>query len=113
MNGVFRVFQNGGANGNVWLWRELASAGQQLTNIFGGTAGYHYFGDLNGDGLADLAVIKDNGVIDIYFNTGPSGDGFGWRPCLNKGFFVPQMILADIDGDGKKTSPRLCDAPQC
>jgi hypothetical protein len=101
-NGAFRVFQNNGPNGEVWLWRELVNAGKQLTNLFpGGTAGYHYFGDLNGDGLADLAIVNPNGVIDIYFNQGLNGDGFGWTPCLNKGILAPQMVLTDIDGDGK------------
>ncbi|KAF2172258.1 carbohydrate esterase family 3 protein [Zasmidium cellare ATCC 36951] len=110
-NGAFRVFQNDGPNGDVWTFGELVEAGSQITNVFGsGGVGLHYFADMNGDGLADLAVLNNNGVVDFYIQQGKIGtDGFSWTPCLNHAELTGLMALADIDGDGRADYASIAD----
>ncbi|KAK4495500.1 hypothetical protein PRZ48_013832 [Zasmidium cellare] len=110
-NGAFRVFVNGGKDGNSWSFKESVLAGQQLTNAFGsGGLGLHYFGDLNGDKLADLAILRSSGVVDFYIQQGTIGtDSFSWSPCLNHAELTGSMDLVDIDGDGRADYVSMAD----
>ncbi|KAF2161055.1 carbohydrate esterase family 3 protein [Zasmidium cellare ATCC 36951] len=110
-NGAFRVFVNGGKDGDSWSFKESTLAGQQLTNAFGsGGLGLHYFGDLNGDKLADLAILRSSGVVDFYIQQGTIGtDSFSWSPCLNHAELTGSMNLVDIDGDGRADYVSMAD----
>jgi hypothetical protein len=55
-------------------------------------------GDLNGDGLTDVAVADAGGAIDIFFQ---NASGFLGGPTLQPVAVSPQEVhIADLDGDG-------------
>lgn len=101
-DGMFRIYKNTGQLGDVWGWSELLPAEDQLNYIFVNSAPFHWFADFTGDGLADLMVDNNNGVLDLYINQGSDGNGgFTWRQCKAVGIATDQPVWADIDGDGK------------
>ncbi|HSC39572.1 MAG TPA: FG-GAP-like repeat-containing protein, partial [Chitinophagaceae bacterium] len=58
--------------------------------------------DLDGDGLADLAIANSNGILAVYRNTGGPGV-LSFDPI--KTFAIPggqeRLAATDVDGDGK------------
>lgn len=100
-NGQFKIWQNGGLNGNDLLWNPLPNAENGLNYIFGNAAPFHYFADMTGDGRADLIVLN-NTVLDLYINEGFHSDGsITWKQCRNIGSANGSVYFADFDGDGK------------
>ncbi len=79
----------------------LSSAtGFQQTAIHGsGLPGYITLGDLNGDGIIDMAVAEGTGV-GIYLNDGSGGFGpaIQMRDPMSDGGGV--AVIADVNGDG-------------
>ena len=64
------------------------------------------FGDIDGDGRADMVVTNVNSnTISVYRNTGVggslSGSTFASKVDFGTQFFPYWVKLADIDGDGK------------
>jgi len=58
--------------------------------------------DLNRDGLPDIAVATDEGVVSLYFNSGFQ-EGFSIHSTPNRTIVsdgVESLVALDIDGDG-------------
>lgn len=88
-----------------------------VTNDFAGIASRKLnsvvpaFGDINGDGVAEMIIGKSNGKLDLYNNNAPYGSPMnmiladsnymgihvGHPPTQNKPASVPQLV--DLDGD--------------
>lgn len=97
------VYENGGPSGNIWDWGSIdVPSPLQGHNLSDCLPQNTLFGDMNGDGKADLGIIRSNGVIDFFFQQGTIGtSSFSWELCANKGISSGnKLVLADIDGDG-------------
>lgn len=99
INEVMNVWLNGGPFGTTWSWIKIDGNFSP-----GGTAtGNYFFGDLNGDGKADMAVGQADGTYNFYISQGDIGSSnWSWKTCVNK---APSqganyIWLQDIDGDG-------------
>lgn len=116
------VYENGGPNGNIWNWAQIdvplpVPGPGSLDN--GYCESYNYiWGDLNGDGKADVAIIKtsgqqySSGPIDVYIQQGTLGtSSFSWELCANKGISPgTKLVYADLDGDGAYIVKRSDDS---
>jgi gliding motility-associated-like protein len=69
----------------------------------GSTPIYVDFGDLDGDGRTDLAVVNRNSnSVSIFRNTGTKGQiAFAAKQDFAVGAFPSGVAIGDIDGDGK------------
>lgn len=66
-------------------------------------------GDVNGDGFLDLATANFGGGLSLLLG---NGDGSFKAPtALTAGTKPFSVIMADVNGDGKKTSSPLTTTP--
>ncbi|MFY1574590.1 FG-GAP repeat domain-containing protein [Verrucosispora sp. WMMD703] len=95
-NGDVVVFWNSGGNPNFsWSNNRLVLTG--ITN-----AGQVRVGDFNGDGLADLLQVRDNGDVVVFWNSG-GNPNFSWsnnRLVLTGITNAGQVRVGDFNGDG-------------
>ncbi len=90
------VIRNIGMSGSV-------SFATKVDFTVGGVPRCVAFGDVDGDGKPDLAVVNYNSnTISIFRNTGTSGNvSFAAKLDLTTGQYPFTVAIGDIDGDGK------------
>lgn len=88
--------------GELRLFRQLSTGvwGDPETLSLPGTPSDLATGDINGDGLVDVAVVNDTGLrIDVYIN-----DGSGGLAALTADTYISGLVteleLCDLDADG-------------
>ncbi|SCL29128.1 hyaluronoglucosaminidase [Micromonospora pallida] len=95
--GTLRAFRNTGMSNGAVTWGPAVQVGQGWS-----TAELPFFGDLTGDGKADLMSVKSDGSLWHFLNTGSFSEGTfaagqrvgaGWSGHL-------AMHVVDLDGDG-------------
>ncbi len=87
---------------NKRLWFDVA---EQQSSDAGHTSPMSVLGDMDGDGLADVATITPNGRIRAFKGTGKARDHklILWEyPSQKQGDFIGAPVLADIDKNGRK-----------
>lgn len=87
---------------NKRLWFDIA---EQQSSGNGNTSPMSVLGDMDGDGLADVATITPNGRIRAFKGTGKARDHkfVLWESQSQKqGGFIGPLVLADIDKNGSK-----------
>jgi hypothetical protein len=95
-NNLLCLFRNTSTPGTVsFATRTNINLGYYMHNIVAG--------DINGDGLPDLAVINsDAGTVTLYRNTSTStAVSFATGYNMPVGGNLSAVTLADLDGDGK------------
>lgn len=95
------IFRNTGAVGGAISFAAVA------VNFASGESGPtgQAVGDLNGDGLPDLAVTNVFGdTVSVFLNTSPAQGTISFGPATNLtvGSFPVGVVIGDVDGDGKQ-----------
>ncbi|KAB5549867.1 hypothetical protein GE09DRAFT_187533 [Coniochaeta sp. 2T2.1] len=91
-----RYYRNGGlGSDNKWIWYDegVIFSGKNIL-----------FGDLDGDGRADIALRGENGALVGYLNVGPGvKPNFRHMGEIASGVGVkdPRVELKDLNGDGR------------
>jgi uncharacterized repeat protein (TIGR01451 family) len=103
-----------GINNQVVIFRNISTVGTLTTNSFappvvfnvGATPLYARVRDLDGDGRPDIACVSyGENTLSILRNIGVAGDlttnSFAPRVVLVTGSSPHDLVIADLDGDGK------------
>lgn len=100
VNNTFSVYRNTTTSGNISFAPAVI-----ITSITRDAFGGIFSGDLDGDGKADLITtgyISDNQACITFKNTSTVGNiSFNWVNVYPSGYHPQNLIIADIDGDGK------------
>ncbi|MEO6851499.1 MAG: FG-GAP-like repeat-containing protein, partial [Mucilaginibacter sp.] len=100
VNNTFSVFRNTTTSGSI----SFASA-VVITSVTPDALGGIFSGDLDGDGKVDLVTtgqISANQALITFKNTSTIGNiSFSWVKVYSSGYHPSNVIIADIDGDGK------------
>lgn len=92
-----RVYKNTSSNGDI----TFNFTAPTTINIAGSVPWGIDVGDLNGDGLLDIAVPSVNGGVYTIENTSAGSITFGTPIKLNTSEFVRNLCIGDVNGDAK------------
>lgn len=102
-NATVSVFRNSGTTGNVSFEPPIDLTTQ--TQPYGMAAG-----DLDGDGMTDLAVVNQGSSSVSVFRNNSTGGSISFSTALNiaTGASPQNIALGDIDGDGRLDMAVVC-----
>lgn len=92
-----RVYKNTSSNGDITFNFTTPTTINIATSVPQGIE----LGDLNGDGLLDIAIASINGGAYIVDNTSSGSISFGTPIKLNTTEFTRTISIADVNGDAK------------
>lgn len=95
------------ADGSLWLYSNTGTTLPYQNRVKIGLGGWNifdrmYLADVNNDGFADLIATTPDGSMWLYLNHPHAAEPFSGRVNIGSGWGrFPQLVLGDVDGDGR------------